>query len=231
MLSVIDLMEAGTLDKKMAAYFMAVLAKGKSFLVGSKPGGTGKTTVMAALLNFIPDVDIVPTEDSQVIRDGLRDGQRKCYLAHEIGEGSWYAYIWGEDVQEFLELTRNHVVAGNLHADNIEDVLAHEGFNGSNLTKIDLLIFLRLVRNGGYKRRIGIVYENQGDGKTTKAFRPIFEWDGASDTFKIVNKPKLASSEEIREAERLLEQMMNSRLKTIEEVRSFVVQNYISPGP
>ena len=50
MLSIVDLIDAGTVDKSIAAYFLAVISKGKSFLVGAKPGGAGKTTVMGALL-------------------------------------------------------------------------------------------------------------------------------------------------------------------------------------
>jgi hypothetical protein len=85
MLSVRDLLDGGTLNVEIAAYLLATISTGHSFFVGARPGGAGKTTVMAALLNFIPDVDIVDTVNSQVI-------------AHEIGRGRWYAYIWGNDV-------------------------------------------------------------------------------------------------------------------------------------
>jgi Flp pilus assembly CpaF family ATPase len=54
MLSIRDLLDAGTLNEEMAAYLLAVISTGNSFLVGARPGGVGKTTVMAALLNFIP---------------------------------------------------------------------------------------------------------------------------------------------------------------------------------
>ena len=52
MLSVFDLLEAKTIDLDLAAYLMARISKGSSFMVGSVPGGAGKTTVMCALLNF-----------------------------------------------------------------------------------------------------------------------------------------------------------------------------------
>ncbi len=72
MLTVRDLLDAGTLDEEIAAYFLAAISGGRSFLVGANPGGAGKTTVMAALLNFIPDIEIVPVEDSGVIAEGLK---------------------------------------------------------------------------------------------------------------------------------------------------------------
>ncbi|MBM3496717.1 MAG: hypothetical protein FJX72_20715, partial [Armatimonadetes bacterium] len=60
MLSVVDLVEAGTLTPDVAAYCIAAVSSGRSFLVGASPGGAGKTTVMGALLNFVPpDVALV----------------------------------------------------------------------------------------------------------------------------------------------------------------------------
>ena len=61
MLSVFDLLGAKTLDLDLAAYLMARISRGASFIVGSVPGGAGKTTVMCALLNFVPvDVSLIP---------------------------------------------------------------------------------------------------------------------------------------------------------------------------
>jgi type IV secretory pathway ATPase VirB11/archaellum biosynthesis ATPase len=54
MLSVVDLLDAGTLDLRLAAYLMRVIGGGASILACAGPGGTGKTTLMAALLCFLP---------------------------------------------------------------------------------------------------------------------------------------------------------------------------------
>ena len=54
MLSVIDLLEAGTLDRTKAAWLLARILSGASFLVGARPGGAGKTAVMGALLTMLP---------------------------------------------------------------------------------------------------------------------------------------------------------------------------------
>lgn len=54
MLSVVDLLDAGTLDLRLAAYLMRVIGRGASILACAGPGGTGKTTLMAALLFFLP---------------------------------------------------------------------------------------------------------------------------------------------------------------------------------
>ena len=71
MLSVFDLITAKTLDLDLAAYLMARISKGSSFMVGSVPGGAGKTTVMCALLNFLPiDLPIVAATDQAVYKHG-----------------------------------------------------------------------------------------------------------------------------------------------------------------
>ena len=54
MLSVADLIDADALSLPLAAAVTARIAGGASFMVGANPGGAGKTTVLCALLNFVP---------------------------------------------------------------------------------------------------------------------------------------------------------------------------------
>lgn len=46
MLSIVDLIEAGTMTRELAAYSLAAIGAGASFMVGALPGGAGKTTVI-----------------------------------------------------------------------------------------------------------------------------------------------------------------------------------------
>ena len=63
MLSIVDLIEAGTFSRDLAAYSLAAIGDGASFMVGALPGGAGKTTAMGALLNFVPrDVSLVAAD-------------------------------------------------------------------------------------------------------------------------------------------------------------------------
>jgi hypothetical protein len=227
MLSIVDLINANTLDKRMAAYCLATISKGISFLVGSKPGGSGKTTVMGALLNFLPDVDIIPVESKMTIDKGFQSRMRKCYLAHEIGHGGYYAYISGENTENFLELSNNHIIVSNLHADNIDDLLDHEGINNANLKNINLLIFVKMIINNSLNRRIDTMYENQGGSNIKLAFKKIFEWDNENDLFKMINKSKLVNENEIRKAEKNIDEMIKIGLKTIKEVRTFILERVI----
>ena len=49
-LSIVDLIQAGTLSVEMAACAMRAMHQGASLLTGARPGGAGKTTLMAAIL-------------------------------------------------------------------------------------------------------------------------------------------------------------------------------------
>ncbi len=92
MLSIVDLMASGTLTRELATYALAAIGSGASFMVGARPGGAGKTTVMGALLNLVPQhVTLVATENEAVVEQGIRERlPRHCYVCHEIGNGVYY---------------------------------------------------------------------------------------------------------------------------------------------
>src|SRR5512137_1124903 len=120
MLSVVDLIDAGTLTRDVTAYALAAIGRGASFMVGALPGGAGKTTIMGALLNLVPaDVRLVPADSLETIASGLRErSARRCYVCHEIGAGPYYAYLWDEALRRYFELPdAGHMLATNLHAD------------------------------------------------------------------------------------------------------------------
>ncbi len=174
MLSLIDLIDAGTVNLPLAAYLAATMRAGASHLVGARPGGAGKTAVMCALLNFLPDqTEIQPVAGQSVLEAGLRDTNfgHTCYLAHEIGAGYYYAYIWGQEARAFFNLAaRGHIVASNLHADTLEETRAQlcdeNGVAPAHLDAITLKVYLRVrrARDWSMDRWISRVYENDGTG-------------------------------------------------------------------
>ena len=224
MLSIRDLLDAGTLNKEIAAYLLAAISTGNSFLVGARPGGVGKTTVMAALLNFIPDIDLVATVNSQVIENGLLDPDFKCFIAHEIGRGRWYAYIWGKDVANFLKLAKKHMIAGNLHADDVDEVLEAEGIDEANISNLHVLIFMTMTGQRGFtKRRINSIYENQGlNGK--EGFKQIFKWNEKEDSFERLTASKLITVPELIKSKNIIEKIIEYDLRTKEEIRLTILK-------
>lgn len=188
MLSVVDLLAAGTLDLEVASCLCALVGRGASFLSGAVPGGAGKTTVMAAILAFLPPgVEIVTVDDERVLAaaGGSRD-RRRCYLAHEIGSGHWYGYIWGRAVQDYVNLARRgDMIATGLHADTLpqlrEMLLAPPlSVNEEALAALDFTLFVAAERRGpAVLRRVSAVHAG------ASADAPVlFTWDRKSDAFR-----------------------------------------------
>jgi len=221
MLSIVDLVEAGTVSRELAAYSLVAIGRGASFVVGALPGGAGKTTVMCALLNFVPkDVQLAPADGISNILRGLKSpAPRRCYLCHEIGSGPYYAYLWGEELRAYFELPQaGHILATNLHADTYEEarkqICVENGVTEAGLRRVRLMFFLSVRGRGlGVTRQIASVWESDG----SSAHRRIFAAEGA--------KPELGPSglvgeDELARARDAIEHVVKSGARTIEEVRA-----------
>jgi len=163
MLSVPDLIEAGTLDIGLAAELMARLQAGASLLVGARPGGAGKTTVMCALLNVGPlDCRLVAaTPEAVAAAPDAATSPKCCYVCHEIGAGSWYAYLWGAPLRAYCRL--DHMLATNLHADDADEardqICGDNGVPEAHFNRFDVQLYLRVGRGAaGYRRHVEKVH-------------------------------------------------------------------------
>lgn len=187
MLSIFDLLDAGTLHLDLAAYLMARIGRGASFLVGANPGGAGKTTLMCAVLNLIPPATRLVAATEQAVRNatGTTSLTETCYVCHEIGNGPYFAYLWDRDLRAYCALAgRGAMLATNLHADTLEE--AHEQVCGENgvpephFRAFTLALFLRV--RGGYfnaSRTIDRVYE----ARNGEAHKLVFDNGRLSPTF------------------------------------------------
>ena len=197
-LSTVDLIEDGTLSVELAAHLSEAVLDGASFLTAAGPGGVGKSTLLACLLNMLPpETRVVTVSDAPVISDpGRNDPQSpECFLAHEIGSGHWFGYIWGEDVPAFFGLMDDaRRIASCLHADTLEEtrhvLVARLGVPEARFNEVDLVLFMVAVRHGGrILRRVSAAYErNDSAGE----HRLICEWDAASDSFRGRDNPPAA---------------------------------------
>ena len=171
MLSVVDLLEAGTLTLYQAAWLLSRVLQGSSWLVGAKPGGAGKTTVMSALLAMTPgDARVWLTNRGS----GWQEGRPGDYIvSYELSPGFYDAYIWGQDVTRMTELGIGGCrIISNLHADTLEQARAQivtecgateEGFRafqifiplalkGSRLTSTPVVERFDYVSDGAWLR-------------------------------------------------------------------------------
>jgi hypothetical protein len=194
-LSIVDLIQAGTLNAEMAACGMRAMAEGVSILTAARPGGAGKTTLMAAFLHLLPPgVRIVTVDRPGVVGDALGRAADEplCYLAHEIGSGHWYGYIWGPTVADFLALIAGpRRVASCLHADTLDELRGIVcspplGASAEALGRVGLVLFMH-VRRGlrGIRRRVAAFHHADGAG----GHRLLYRWDERSDSFERPAEP------------------------------------------
>jgi DNA polymerase III delta prime subunit len=226
MLSIVDLLRKGTVDLSLASYLVAAMRAGASLLVGANPGGAGKTTVMGALLNFLPDeTAIQPIEGRVVLDQGMKDTDfgSTCYLAHEIGRGAYYAYVWGEEARTFFSLApRGHIIASNLHADTLAETRSQlcdaNGVDPAHLDAIELKIYLRLG-GGGWRRKRWLSHVYECDGGCDRLI-----WRGKGvDAFSPRAESALVTEKERRFWHDVLSDLDARDIRSIEEVRCAVV--------
>jgi len=219
-LSILDLLDAGTLDIDVAAYLMARVSRGVSFMVGASPGGAGKTTVMCALLNLVPaTVELVAATPAAV--RGVDSGPKRCYVCHEIGAGPYFAYLWGGDLRAYCALpTKGHMLATNLHADDLDEAHAQvcldNGVPSAHFNRFELLVFLRVKRGvTGTRRLVEKVYAIGDSGSHEVAF-------DARDGYERCLLG--AGTEWLAQCRGFLESLLPTNVRTVEDVRAAVVQ-------
>ncbi|MGC9400584.1 MAG: hypothetical protein ACP5HM_15815 [Anaerolineae bacterium] len=227
MLSLIDLLEAESVDLPLAAYLAAMMRAGHSLLVGAQPGGAGKTTVMCALLNFVPDeTTLQAVENLHVLSQARRSPVgRTCYVAHEISPATYYyAYLWGEAARRFFSLaSQGYMIASNLHADTLsethEQLLGENAVRAEDLNAVSLKIYLDVRRRGGWsmQRWIRAVYEHDG-----RADRLIWQGEAPGRFVRRGESHCIARAEEERYAE-LLNRLQREGVRRIEDVRRWLV--------
>ena len=165
LLSLADLYKAKTMPLDLAAFLLYRISRGDSFITGAVPGGAGKTTVMCALANAIPER--TPIRHAANIND-LLDGERSpasCYICHEMSEAGYFGYLWGEELRAFFKLKQyGHILASNLHAGTLEQAkllitkqnkVTEDAFNAVNL-----YVFI----TPGITREIRTAWYSPGDG-------------------------------------------------------------------
>ncbi|MBD3243208.1 MAG: hypothetical protein GF331_21645 [Chitinivibrionales bacterium] len=120
MLSVIDLIVAGTLTRELCAWTLEHVLEGGSWVVGAKPGGAGKTTIMSAILTMLPSDSRMHITNPGTGWQQAQPGD--CVVSYEISPGAYDGYIWGEDVRRLTELALSGCrVVTNLHADTLHE--------------------------------------------------------------------------------------------------------------
>jgi hypothetical protein len=119
-LSLIDLIENDMLTFGQAAWLISRIEKGSSWLVGAAPGNAGKTTLMNALLVFLP-----AREEATLAHPGAQwksFGPGTCVVTEEISDHIPGHYLWEEDVRGLtLVPGQGGRITSTIHADTLEE--------------------------------------------------------------------------------------------------------------
>ncbi len=214
-LSILELVEFGSISYEMAAYLSLVIEEGMNvFVVGET--ASGKTTLMNAITTFIPiDRKIVSIEDTPELQvphanwirevakaggdnreaqvtmfDLLKAALRQRPNVIIIGE------IRGEEGNiAFGAMQTGHAVMSTFHAASVEKVIQRITGNPINVPKthvdnLNVVVVQNAVKlpNGKNGRRACSISEIVGYDPSSESFNyvEVFRWNPATDVFEFV---------------------------------------------
>jgi hypothetical protein len=150
-LSVLDLVNSGTIDCKLAGLLWTLMEHRASVLVAAGPAFAGKTTLLNSLLDFLPsDLQRINLQGYFEDFKFLSSSQpEKTYLvAEEFSNHGFAEYLWGyKAVKTFNLLPRGYRLGGTIHARKSEEVIyvlnKYLGLPLSILTQLGIIVNLR----------------------------------------------------------------------------------------
>jgi hypothetical protein len=174
-MSIIELIHAGTLDEQTAAFLWIAMEHRASIIVAATPHEAGKTTMLTALLDFVPpDVELIYLRGWYERFEFLEQSQgpSTTYLLSNEISSHLPIYMWGRGVRQMFEAASAGFGFGTtVHAASADEVLRMlENYPlevpPSMLTEIDLIVTLSFrpgTRNPSRRvMRVEMIEDNGG---------------------------------------------------------------------
>ncbi len=230
MLSIFDLLRAQSLPLELAAWLMSHISRGSSFLVGASPGGAGKTTVMCALANLVPPGTVLVPATEWVVAEltEQRPNQAVCVICHEIGSGPYFAYLWGEPLRRYCQLSGlGYQLATNLHADDprqaYQQICVDNGVPEEDWQAFGIHVYLSLTGSlWSPRRRVERVFW-QRDGELQCVYDA-----SRSPQFPLAPLRELSDQEHFDRCVEFLRAGLDDGLETVEQTRQRFLQQFAS---
>lgn len=210
-LSILELIDMGTLDYKMAAYLSITIGEGMNVFVCGETA-SGKTTTLNAITTFIhPNAKIVSIEDTPELQVPHQNWIREVVSTtkeDETGVGMFdllkaalrqrpneiiVGEIRGaEGAIAFQAMQTGHSVMATFHAASVERLIQRLTGSPINVPKtymdnLNICIIQQAVKlpNGKVGRRMTSINEIVGYDPVTQSFSfvEVFRWDPVTDTF------------------------------------------------
>ncbi len=254
----IDIINFGTCDIKMMAYFWFLIEHGSSFLV-SGGTATGKTSILNALSMFIkPQMKIVSIEDTaelklphshwvpevartpiseegkvdmfELLRESLR--QRPDYII--VGE------VRGKEVYVlFQQMAVGHPGLSTIHAESFNKLLDRLTsppieLPANLLQSLDAVLFVKRVKKDRkYIRRINSVTEIVDFDERIKkpVINELFKWNPKTDTFPCIGSHVLKKiSNNTGMSAKEIQEDIRRKATVIEWMRNSGIRDYRKIG-
>ena len=195
-MSIIELIQAGNLDARLAAMLWIAMDRGASLIVAADPPSSGKTTTLTALLSFTPPETAVYFTRGMGETFSLppRSDSYPTYLLINEMSDHIPVYTWDDNARRaFHLLAEGYSLATTMHDDNVEGVIRQlrEGLSISpeHIAKLTFIIPLYVGRMGGLMRRVQEVAFVQPDADEIRT-TTIASWDMNSDSFAVLPEPE-----------------------------------------
>jgi type IV secretory pathway ATPase VirB11/archaellum biosynthesis ATPase len=198
LMSLDDLIAAGTLSTELAALLKTLMGYRASIVVAAGPSNAGKTTLLTALLDHLPD----PTTRIYVRGcyepfDFLAENEpaTSALLINEISP-HLPIYLWGPGVRRIFEAAKSgYQLAATAHATSVEDfVYSLTNYPlripSEHVRTIDLLVLLDVFwQEGRPVRRVNEVVSLSADANPGSIHPVRIAWRNSdSDDLEIDNE-------------------------------------------
>ena len=253
-LSILELVNTGTLDLRLAAILWMMMEQRSSILVGAGPNFAGKTTMLNALLALLPpNMNMVylygDYHDFSFIKTAVPS---ETYLIAE--EFNVYMdYVWGQTaITAFTLLKEGYSMGGTMHARTPQEVVymfhKYLGLSLPSITYIDAVVNINVTWDRSYESEPLRQIESVGlllPGNEEAISLGVVAMRGEGE-----QKLKFADSDQLRKLfiekynvdipnmereiivrEKYLEQLMIDMRITYREVREAIVEFYNSQKP
>ncbi len=212
-MSIVELIQIGTLSYEMAAYLSLILGEGMNAWVSGETA-SGKTTLMNALMTFIPpDAKIVSIEDTPEVqvphKNWIRGVTRGAAGGSDASQVTMFdllkaalrqrpnliivGEIRGEEgAIAFQAMQTGHACTSTFHAASVTKLIQRLTGNPINVPKsyvdnLNVVIICQQVRlpNGSNGRRLTSINEivSYDSVGDSFSFIEVFSWDPVTDTF------------------------------------------------
>jgi energy-coupling factor transporter ATP-binding protein EcfA2 len=156
-LSVVELVNSGTLDLRLAGLLWLLMEQRASVIVCAGPNFAGKTTLLNVMLNFLPpEVSQITLEgnfeDFSFLDDSVPDNT--YMVAEEFN--TYMNYVWGDVARKSFELLgQGYHLGGTIHATAPEEAVyilhRYLGLPLPVISHLDVIVTLRVMWGRTYR--------------------------------------------------------------------------------